>query len=481
MAPREKRHAARSRFRPLRWVPEALVALVVVAAMLQVQFDLGHRWFGLERADPATDPASVAAPAGLDLETGSPEPPLAEAVTPGVIDAGAVRQALRPILNGASLGPDVALRVIDLSNGSAVFARGSGSITPASTMKLLTAAAALQTLEPTSRFSTKVVARADQIVLVGGGDPYLASSPARARGQYPVRADIGTLARRTAVALKSAGITRVRLGYDASLFSGPAVNPRWPASYLPDNVVPPITALWVDQGRTGDGRYAADPAREAATEFAAALASQKIAVRGAPTPMAAPATATEVAEVRSATVGEIVEQTLAVSDNNAAEVLARHIGAAGVGEASFRGGMRAIFASLKALGVDVAGSVAYDGSGLSRENDLTAETIVGVLQVAASLEHPRLRQAVSGLPVAGFSGSLENRFDGGPLEALGRVRAKTGTLTGVHGLAGIAADLNGNLMAFVFLADQVAVSNTLAAQRDLDRLAAALGACECGV
>ena len=88
---------------------------------------------------------------------------------------------------------------------------------------------------------------------------------------------------------------------------------------------------------------------------------------------------------------------------------------------------------------------------------------------------------VEGLPVAGFTGSLTNRFDTGDAAGRGRVRAKTGTLSHVHGLAGIAEDLDGNLMAFILVADRVALRNTLDAEAELDRAAAELGACHCGL
>lgn len=469
MAAREQRHAAHPRFRVLGWLPEVLVVLVVLAAGLQLQFDLGHRWFGLERTDPVSDPAQVAAPAGLGLDAGPVEPALAGTLDPGPVDAAAVRKALAPILADDHLGSHLTLRVVDLSNDKAVFQRGADAVVPASTMKLLTSAAALSVLGPTSHFSTRVFARANQLVLVGGGDPFLS------------RPDLAVLARKTAAALKTKGISKVSLGYDASLFTGPAVNPRWPDTYVPENVVPPISALWVDEAAAGNGRYSDDPARQAADAFVDALQAAKIAVIAPPKVRKASTGSTEIAAVESQTVGQIVEQTLAVSDNNAAEVLARHVGIATNGEASFTGGLEGIFDVLDGLGVDVRGSRAYDGSGLSRENELTARTLLDVLRVAASPEHPELREVITGLPVAGFTGSLQRRFDRGPAAAQGRVRAKTGTLTGVHGLAGIATDLDGSLMAFVFVADKVPVPDTLAARRDLDLMAAALGACRCGV
>lgn len=486
MAAREKRHAVRSRpagfrGRVLSWLADLLVVVIVLAAGLQVQFDLGHRWFGLQRTDPAADPSQVAAPAGLGLRASPAEPAVATTLVPAAVDAAAVRRALAPVLADNDLGSHVTLRVVDLSNSKVVFGRGADAAVPASTMKLLTSAAALSALGPSAHFTTRVVGTGNQLVLVGGGDPFLASSPARTKGQYPARADLVTLARRTAAALRKKGITKVSLGYDASLFTGPAVNPRWPDTYVPENVVPPITALWADQGVGDDGRYSADPAGHAADAFVAALRESKITVTSAPQPRTASPAASQIAAVESATVGEIVQQTLAVSDNNAAEVLARHIGIATGREASFTGGLAGIFEVLDGLGVDLTGSRAYDGSGLSRENRLTAKALLDVLRIAASGAHPELREVITGLPVAGFTGSLQYRFDRGPALAQGRVRAKTGTLTGVHGLAGVATDLDGGLMAFVFIADQVPVPDTLGARRDLDLMAAALGACRCGV
>ena len=109
--------------------------------------------------------------------------------------------------------------------------------------------------------------------------------------------------------------------------------------------------------------------------------------------------------------------------------------------------------------MNVTGDRLYDGSGLSRLDRLTTDSLrhrwSGSPRVA---EHPELRPVMTGLPVAGFTGSLTYRFDKGPPEAKGRVRAKTGTLTGVHGLAGIADDATGARMVFVVVADRVATA-----------------------
>jgi D-alanyl-D-alanine carboxypeptidase/D-alanyl-D-alanine-endopeptidase (penicillin-binding protein 4) len=382
------------------------------------------------------------------------------------------------------LGKHFAVLVTDLATGRAVYREGAPTITPASTNKLLTSAAALESLGEMARFQTTVrwVPRSRLLVLVGGGDPFLASSPKAAQVGYPVRADVQTLARKAVRALHAKKIRRVRLAFDDSYFSGPAVNPAWPATYIPEGVVPPISSLWVDEGAspTGSG-FLEDPAQGAAQVFRSALQGSGLKVAPKVKRAVAPPHAVDVASVSSAPLGEIIERTLAVSDNQAAEVIARHVGLAERQEGSFQAGAASVLAVLRRLGVRTAGDQLYDGSGLSRQDRLTPATLADVLRLAESRGHPELRQVFTGLPVAGFTGSLQYRFDRGPTEARGRVRAKTGTLTGVHGLAGVADVAGGARMAFVVVADAVSPLKDFKAQVLIDRIAGALGACRCGV
>ncbi|WP_324278120.1 D-alanyl-D-alanine carboxypeptidase [Blastococcus brunescens] len=82
---------------------------------------------------------------------------------------------------------------------------------------------------------------------------------------------------------------------------------------------------------------------------------------------------------------------------------------------------------------------------------------------------------MSGLPVAGYDGTLLDRGDAGA--APGTVRAKTGTLLGVHALAGTVVTTDGRLLSFAVLADGSA--DELAAESALDDVAAALAGCGC--
>ena len=87
---------------------------------------------------------------------------------------------------------------------------------------------------------------------------------------------------------------------------------------------------------------------------------------------------------------------------------------------------------------------------------------------------------LSGLPVAGFDGTLAKRYrPAGTLPAAGEVRAKTGTLEGVSALAGLVRTADGRLLAFDVSLDGVPVGATRAAENALDAVATALAGCGC--
>ena len=171
--------------------------------------------------------------------------------------------------------------VVDVGSGATLFRhQADRARIPASTLKLVTGAAALSALGPDHTFRTTVVSpEAGEIVLVGGGDPYLTAKPVA--GTFPRRASVADLAKSTAAALAKSRTKTVRLGYDARLFAGPAWNPAWPTAYR--DQVTPVSALWVDEGRVAGrspGPRAKDPARDAATAFAAALRKNGVRVTG---------------------------------------------------------------------------------------------------------------------------------------------------------------------------------------------------------
>ncbi len=459
------------------WFPVALVLLILGTAFAAFEVDLGAR-LGIAH-EPAVAPEQVAAPPGLDLPEFADAAPVAAAAPTARPDAKAVRRAVAKVLRRKSLGPHV-VAAVGTPDGRIWFDNGGDEGMPASLTKLVTGLAALESLGPDRVFRTSVVAGAGarDVVLVGGGDPFLAAEPDLSETAWPRRADLITLADHAAAALIADGRTSVRMRYDDSLFSGPGLNPRWPDNYFPDGVVAPISALWVEQGDRLDGwGHVEDPAMTAAQFFAARLRDAGIQVTGKLRRTTAAAEAPELAGVDSAPVWQIIEQVIAVSDNEGAEVLAHHVGLAEAASGSFAGGVTGVTAVLDRLGVPLDDAELYDGSGLSRDNLLSAETILGVL--AAADERPELNAVLDGLPVAGFNGSMRLRLAESNPEGLGKVRAKTGTLTGVHGLAGTVVDLTGTVLTFVVFADRVPPQDTLAARAALDDFTAALAACTC--
>ena len=416
---------------------------------------------------PAADVGSAlstAAPNAIPTGRDAPEP------TPSGVAA-----ALAGPLSAAGLGPSVSVQVLDAATGTSLFARrADAAVAPASTSKLLTAAAVLTVHQPTDRFSTRVVAGADPgtVVLVGGGDPTLSAAPAGQQPAYPEAGRIAELAGKVRSALGSTPVTRVLV--DDSLFTGPSTAPGWAPEDVPSSYACQITAAMVDGGRDSPTALnrSADPALAAGTALADALGGAQVSLGSAP------AGARVLGTEQSAPVDVLVEQMLRDSDNVLAEVLARQVALAAHQPASFAGAVVAIRNTLGPLGI-TAGTGMLDGSGLSVRDRLPASALSQVLVHAAAADQPRLRAILTGLSVAGWDGSLveQGRFTGAASIADGAVRAKTGSLTGVSSMAGLLTDADGRQLIFAFVADRAPAEATSRAA--IDDLAATLVRCGC--
>jgi serine-type D-Ala-D-Ala carboxypeptidase/endopeptidase (penicillin-binding protein 4) len=409
--------------------------------------------------------------------------------------ASGLGSALAGPLSAAALGPRVSAVVADPATGRVLWSRNPDqALTPASTTKLVTAAAALAALGPDATFTTRVVRGGPpgQVILVGGGDPTLAVHPYPA-GAYPQPATLASLAAATVEALKAQGRRTVSLGYDDSLYTGPGLAPGWPAAYVSTGNVTPISALEVDQGRLtpagapedSDDPYnlrarTSDPAGMAATSFAALLEAAGIHVTGVPVAQTAFMHAATVASVSSPPLSAIVQTMLEESNNVIAENLARQVALKQGQPASFSGAAAAVTAELGQLGAGT-GLYLVDGSGLSPQDAIAPAALVKVLQLAAA--SPKVRALLAGLPVAGFSGTLsagQSVFAGISGPALGQVRAKTGNLGTVTTLAGMVTDKNQRMLTFAFMADKIPSPGLLGtAANAINEAAAALANCGC--
>lgn len=457
----------------------------------------GHRPRPAASAASAASLAAAAIPAvpTLAAVAASPATAVLAAADPegAPPDPTALAERLNAILTASGIGGQAAAAVADADTGHVLYSRslsGQGAhepMPPASTTKIATSISLLEHVPATARLATRVVAdpgapgAVDRIILVGSGDVTL-SSTGRSPDPDFKPAKLQDLVDRTADELKVRRETTVSLGYDASVFAAPSRPAAWDPSFITGGNAAPVVGLEVDEGRIDPAlefstRFM-DPARTAATMFAKRLTAEGITVVGAPQPDTAPANARQVAVVQSPPIGEMVEHTLTVSDDDLAEALA-HLAARAAGRpADFDGAAQTAMAAMASLGIDTEGTQLFDGSGLSHQDRITPAAEVAMLSAATSVTHPELRPVLSGLPIAGFTGTLGSRFTAsGATQAIGMVRAKTGTLDGVNTEAGTVLDSDGRLLVFSVMAADAADAG--ASRDQLDRFAAALLGCGC--
>ena len=425
------------------WIP--LMALAVLAVAIPA--------YAVPLAAPA-GPAEVVLALPDDAPEGAP--------------AGLV-PVLDPLLDDRSLGGSVGAIVLDVATGAVLYQREAAMArSVASNQKVFTALAILEALGPEARIETTVAwdAATATLTLVGAGDPTLATVAASG-------SSLADLADQVAGQVSG----EVSLRYDTSLFDGPTLAPGWSPDYPALGIAAPVSPLVVDRSRIGgDEARQPDPARAAADAFAAQLADRGVTV-GEVT--AGTATGQVIATTVSEPLATMVETMLTESDNDMSEILGHLAGAQASGVGSFETGAAATTAALQSLGVPTSGSQFVDGSGLSYEDVASPLTLASAVSLTAGASAPAWTWPVTlGLPVAGLTGTLADRFvDADTREGAGVVRAKTGTLIRVSTLAGTVVDADGRLLAFAFMSDQT--SDVDASRAALDRAAAALAACGC--
>ncbi|GAA3789731.1 D-alanyl-D-alanine carboxypeptidase [Micrococcus endophyticus] len=398
-------------------------------------------------------------------------PVTAEAMAAPSPDARALASAVDAALD-ASPGR-VAAQVRDAATGEVLHARDADSLAaPASSLKVLTAAAALRTLGPERTLRTRVVAApaaddgATELVLVGGGDVLLgdgASDPDAVAG----RAGLRTLAERTVAGLAEAGVSGdVVVSVDLRLFDGAAVNPAWTPDLLEDGHVSAVQPLATWGGREAPGvdeERIEDPAGHTALVFQRLL-DEEIERTGADLDLGLrdtiPATtavrddvvaAEPTAQVESAPVAEVAAYMLAHSENQVAEALGR-LSAYAVGRPATHEGAADLLEDVAAdLGADTAGMAVLDASGLAEGSLVSPAQLAAVVSAASRV--PWLAPVLDGLPRPGEDSTLDERFRGTAAE--GAVAAKTGTLDHTVSLTGTVTTQDGRVLAFSIVASDL--------------------------
>lgn len=429
--------------------------------------------------------AAVTVPAGMHVAPAFlPQSPVAVAVVPAaqkmptaLADISQVAPLVdtAPLPDPGKLAVDVkqalthdgagtfSMYVADALTGQELFSQnGTAARTPASNLKLLAAAAALHALGPDTRFSTQVVAgsAANEVVIVAGGDAMLtdgAGSPNKIMGH----AGLADLARQAAGKLTAAGaVGPITVTIDDDLFTGAALNPNWADGDVEAGEIAPIFPLALHAGRLApevlSGPRPQDAAVAVAEAFARALEAAGVATAGPITRGAAPAQAQVLGAVESATVAEQTQYMLAESDNYVAEVLARMTAAELGKEASNTGAVAAVRQVLTNLGLPMDDVVTTDNCGLAVGNLISPARLAQLVRIMVMDPASDMGQALPGLPIAGLSGSLVERFDKSPQVAgAGLVRAKTGSLNSVTSLSGYVINSQGRLVVFSIIGNEL--------------------------
>jgi len=363
--------------------------------------------------------------------------------------------------------------VVDAATGRTVAARYAKiPAMLASSYKLITAVVALRVMSADTRFATDVVQLPVdprhpsylRIALVGGGDGLLGS------------ADLARMFKPIAALAKQQSATAVQVFIDDSLFAKPSLPKGWLPQYQLAEVAP-VEAL------QRDGRRSFDTSDEVGKWFTTQLRTVglKTVYGGRST---ASGGAQPVAEFAGHTLGQLLHSMLMNSDNDIAEHVARLAAIADGEPPTWSGWQRTVGLELSNLGISTAGMHLYDGSGLSRA-DLVAPTVLVTLLRRAldSTHYPELSHLVvdapGDLPVAGLTGTLAARFtDSYSKCARGLVRAKTGFLTGVGSLTGLAKGVDGRLRLFTLIVNgQPPKTNPVPTRAALDDLAATIQGC----
>lgn len=343
--------------------------------------------------------------------------------------------------------------VINSATDTVLFDRSADLPAPTgSTLKLLTATAALQTFGQNYRFDTRVMRDAADpsvLYLVGGGDVTLSRTKPGTQSVYKNAPKLNDLAVQVNAALGTTG-TISKIVVDGSYFTGNQWEPTWERSEQTKGYMSQVSALQVDGDRNDPTKETSPrstkPELRAGGWFKQAIgaaAANAVIVQGV-----TPVNATQVAKVSSQPLSTWILHMLQVSDNTQAEALARLVSLKLGFDGSFASIDPAMKLALKNANLDATGSTFKDGSGLSFSNAVSPTFMAKVVnQIYKGVGNFMVTK--QSLPVAGETGSLSARFKGELADASGKIFAKTGWLKQEYSLAGYYMSADGSTSYFV--------------------------------
>lgn len=384
--------------------------------------------------------------------------------------------ALAQAVASSEITDTLSVAVVD-ANGQVVFDHNGDRLRlPASSTKVITAAAVVEALGVGHRLSTKALVDGEvvddelegDLVLVGGGDPGLGHPEFERILMLWPRTPLEDLADQIAESVEE--ITGDVVADPHSWPDEPLAE-GWPQRYLDQGHARRSSALTVNAGTAivdRDGgiiaRPVSDPALEAAEELIDLLEDRDVDVGGEAVRASEPRAGQHVARVQGHQLGDVMAQMLRSSDNVLADGLWRAAGAM-QGDASWAGAEQWGLDVLERSGADTDGAVLGDGSGLSRDSRVSAAQLAQLDAAMARGEHADAWTDL--MTAAGNSKYLRRRLAGN--DADGAARAKTGTLDDVRSLAGHVVGKEGR-WHFAVMADGLTGSQPWQARESTDEI-----------
>jgi D-alanyl-D-alanine carboxypeptidase/D-alanyl-D-alanine-endopeptidase (penicillin-binding protein 4) len=401
---------------------------------------------------------------------------LAVPATAGAISRSRLEHRLSEQMRRVGGGSGAWVYDLDASKHGQLFSWASK--TPrilASNSKLFTTATALHRLGVDTRLKTRLYpqprsslrphAIRGNLVIVGDGDPALASQAFAHRNNLPLT-PLGALARK----LKKHGIRRVlgKVEADDTIFDRKRGVPTTGVDASPGDMSS-LSGLSYNAGTDGS-HDAHSPELQAARALKAKLRQRGIRVKGGVSHGSLSAGALDhdpLATVASPRISNLVTATNRPSNNFYAEMLLKRLAASPDKKGTTSRGARLAEHFAKRLGAPVQ---MENGSGLTRRNQASPKAVGHLLRAMARRpEHVAFRRS---LPLAAHQGTLSHRMGGTAAE--GKCRAKTGTLNGVSALSGYCRSGSG-MVAFSILMNSVDVSVAQDAQDKMAALIARYG------
>jgi len=348
-----------------------------------------------------------------------------------VLSPASIPAAFEELLSKPSLS-NPAMVLIDGTSGEVVYEKNSFSQRkPASVMKVFAGAVAIKYLDMQSRFTTNISLGVNEktLVIQGSNDPWISLSHSVAKKMD--RASLPYLAFNTLSAVKKSNngsLKGITILY-SKLYSQDVSN---------------LKAFWAKRGFK--------PVMKAVSSDETLLNANEFIVGD-----------------QSPEVYKILDYMMLWSENNLAERLARLASRAAGNSFNDKGVAEEFEALLVEYGIDSSKLVTKDASGLSKENRVTA-IMMGQLLYQLRKD-PKYTPLYNSLPIGGISGTLRSRFLTTAPNAVGLVRAKTGTLNGTVTLAGYVESTDREYV-FVTLADDISRGNAASdkARAAIDRI-----------